>query len=266
MRFVVTVAVYLGLARMQRFKRRITFTFLALVFWIVALPAYADYYDGLRAFDAGDFASAAAEWQAAGDALSLRHLGQLYEEGRGVPQSFAMAHAYYNLAAARGDDPARAQRDAITARMTRDEIMRAQRMVEEGVIKQRPNPVSVNSSGVVRKNSSSDGGIKKLTSKAALDGEWTWEMKIPSSPCDGMSMMPMWIQNGRVQAKFSHGAAGVFTLFGNVAADGSVVMFAAGDHLQFSFTGVFAPGSATGELSGTGETSCDGTWLATKQR
>lgn len=80
-----------------------------------------------------------------------------------------------------------------------------------------------------------------------------------------MTMMPMWIQNGRVQANFSHPAAGSFVLFGDVAADGSVVMFAAADHLQFSFTGVFGPDSASGETSGTGETNCDGTWSATKK-
>jgi hypothetical protein len=91
-------------------------------------------------------------------------------------------------------------------------------------------------------------------------------MKIPNSPCDAMSMMPMWIQNGRVQANFSHPAAGSFILFGTVAADGSVSMFADAEHLQFNFTGNFGPRQAGGATSGTGETTCEGTWSATKVR
>ncbi len=127
---------------MAKIKRRITFTILAAAFWAITPPAGADYYDGLRAFDSRDFAGAAAAWEAAGDTLSLRHLGQLYEEGRGVPQSFAMAYAYFNLAAARGDDPARVLRDAIATRMTPADISRAQRMVEEGVINRVPHTVA----------------------------------------------------------------------------------------------------------------------------
>jgi len=60
---------------------------------VLAWPAVAlaDYYDGLRAFDAGDYAAAFAEWKViadSGDSKSQVRLAQLYEEGLGVPQNF----------------------------------------------------------------------------------------------------------------------------------------------------------------------------------
>ncbi|MCZ6771248.1 MAG: hypothetical protein O7G83_04570 [Proteobacteria bacterium] len=66
-------------------------------------PAQADYYDGLRAFDAKQFKAAFVEWKAAADAgddKSQVRLAGLYEEGRGVPQNYVQAHLYFNLAAA----------------------------------------------------------------------------------------------------------------------------------------------------------------------
>ena len=81
---------------------------------LLALPAgaLADYYDGLRAYDAKDYAAAFAEWKAAagaGDANSQFRLARLYEEGLGVPQNFVQAHLYYNLAGAQGHEEARAR-------------------------------------------------------------------------------------------------------------------------------------------------------------
>ncbi len=232
----------------------------------VAQPALADYYDGLRAYDRGKFASAAAEWRAAGDAPSTRRLGQLYDNGQGVPQSFVIAHAYYNIAAAQGDIQARELRDAIAVRMTLEDISRAQRMVENGAIVDHLGSVSAASVRDSERPPPAKALLKKMTSILKLDGEWKWEITLPNSPCGGMTMMPMWIQNGRVKANFSHSGAGSFTLFGEVAADGSAIMFADAEHLQFSFLGFFGPNSASGTTRGTGETDCDGTWLATKVR
>ena len=251
---------------MQGIKRRISFTVLVMAIWAVTLPADADYYDGLRAFDAGDFVVAAAEWEAAGDTTSLRRLGQLYEAGRGVPQSFAIAYAYFNLAAARGDDPSRALRDAIAARMTPADISRAQRMVEGGVINRLPNAASTNSPGSTGRSPPGIKNLKNYAFLAVLDGEWEWDMSLPNSPCDSMFMSPMRIKNGQVRARFNHPAAGIFNLFGKIAMDGSATMYASAEHLQFSFIGTFGPNAATGTTSGTGEADCEGTWSATKKR
>jgi TPR repeat protein len=63
----------------------------------------------------------------------------MYEGGYGVPQDFAMAHMWYNLAASRpspGDDhlfrdEAVKFRDEIAAKMTPAQIAEAQRMARE---------------------------------------------------------------------------------------------------------------------------------------
>ena len=67
--------------------------------------ARADYQAGLAAFDAGDYAKAAEEWQAAantGDARAEHGLGLLYDLGKGVPADPQQAAKWYTLAAAQG--------------------------------------------------------------------------------------------------------------------------------------------------------------------
>lgn len=93
--------------------------------------ARADFYDGLRAFDAGDVRGAAKLWRAAadeGDAKSQLRLGQMYRDGDGVPQDFVRAHLWFNLANAAGKAEAGALRDALSRRMTRDQMAEAQRL------------------------------------------------------------------------------------------------------------------------------------------
>ena len=51
--------------------------------------------------------------------------------GQGVVQDYVMAHVWYNLAAARGLKQARATRDRIAQKMTRDQIAEAQRLARE---------------------------------------------------------------------------------------------------------------------------------------
>ena len=94
-----------------------------------APPARADYYDGQRAWDSKRYAEALAEWRvaaSAGDARSMRALGRMYVAGLGVPQNYVEAHKWLNLAAARGDAEAAAERDALAAKMTPGQIASAQ--------------------------------------------------------------------------------------------------------------------------------------------
>ena len=93
--------------------------------------ASADYSDGLRAYDSGDYSAAAAEWYAAGiqgDGASLFRLAQLHERGLGRPQDFVEAHRWYNIAASLGHEEARAARDELAARFTANELAEAQRL------------------------------------------------------------------------------------------------------------------------------------------
>ena len=91
--------------------------------------AQADYYDGLRAADAGRHSEALREWQAAanaGDAKAMLALGRLYMQGLGAPQDYVQAHKWFNLAASRGEAEAVTERDALAARMAPEQVAKAQ--------------------------------------------------------------------------------------------------------------------------------------------
>ena len=61
-----------------------------------------------------------------GNALGQSSLGECYEEGKGVPQDFLEAYKWYNLAGAESSHSA-SQRQALTSRMTPEQIAEAQR-------------------------------------------------------------------------------------------------------------------------------------------
>ena len=82
-----------------------------LTIWLAATLALApqlraeDFADGLRAYDAGDYATAAAVWSelaTAGDADAEAAIAGLYYQGLGVEESAAQAVAWYRRAAKRG--------------------------------------------------------------------------------------------------------------------------------------------------------------------
>jgi hypothetical protein len=66
-----------------------------------------------------------------GDALWQCLLGIKYETGTGVPQDYVLAHMWFNLAAAQGDDDALKHRDRMASLMTPDQIAEAQRLARE---------------------------------------------------------------------------------------------------------------------------------------
>jgi TPR repeat protein len=76
----------------------------------------------LRAAEQGSFAARAS-------------LADMFAEGRGVPQDAVQAHTWFNLAAAQasGEDRVKyeAARDAITERLTSDQLAEAQRRARE---------------------------------------------------------------------------------------------------------------------------------------
>lgn len=75
----------------------------------LAAPAWAGFWDGVGAYNRGDYQTALREWTPIaeqGDGLAQNNLGILYDEGHGVAQDFARAAAWYRKAAEQGHDDA----------------------------------------------------------------------------------------------------------------------------------------------------------------
>ena len=70
-----------------------------------------------------------------GNALGQVNLGRMYDHGHGVPQDYAQAHMWYNLASHAEDPPTREMavknRDDVATKMTPAQIAEAQRMARE---------------------------------------------------------------------------------------------------------------------------------------
>ncbi len=114
-----------------------TMTF-ALVVVLVAVPAWADIKAGKEAYLRGDYATALKEWRPLaeqGDAIAQYNLGLMYANGRGVPQDYAQAHLWANLAAAQGHELARKARGLLAEKMTHAQIVDAQRLAREWKLK-----------------------------------------------------------------------------------------------------------------------------------
>jgi uncharacterized protein len=65
-------------------------------------PVWAGYDEGIAAYDRGDYATALQEWQPLadqGDTFSQTGLGELYRDGKGVPQDYRKALLWYQVAA-----------------------------------------------------------------------------------------------------------------------------------------------------------------------
>lgn len=80
----------------------------AVVAWlqVLAAPAWADFADGLAAFDAGDYEDAFAEWQPlaeSGDSTAQVAVAELYLTGQGVRADVAEAIRWYRRAAEAGN-------------------------------------------------------------------------------------------------------------------------------------------------------------------
>lgn len=105
-----------------------------LLIFLLTVPAFAasaDFYDGLRVYDAGRYSEAVRLWKQSagtGDARSQLRLAALFEDGRGIPQNYVRAHLYYNLAAAQGSAPARRARNRLARRMTKTDLAQAQHL------------------------------------------------------------------------------------------------------------------------------------------
>ena len=90
--------------------RRIAATLAVVVALLFSAgSAWADFDDGLAAFERGDYATALREWlplAEPGDVSAQYFLGVMYSFGRGVPQNDAEAVKWYRKAAEQGVVPA----------------------------------------------------------------------------------------------------------------------------------------------------------------
>ena len=87
---------------MPRMKR---LAFIAALVVSLAAPAWADFDDGLAAYNRGDFATALVEFTPLaeqGVAAAQYILGVMYRKGQGVAQHDAEAVKWYRLAAEQG--------------------------------------------------------------------------------------------------------------------------------------------------------------------
>lgn len=66
-----------------------------------------------------------------GNAGAQANLGLMYERGQGVPQDYAQAHMWLNLAASRAHTAAATKRDEVAAQMTPAQIAEAQKLARE---------------------------------------------------------------------------------------------------------------------------------------
>ena len=104
-----------------------------------ASPVWADFSDGIAAYDRGDYAGALKEWRPLaeqGNAGAQYNLGVMYDNGQGVPQDYVKAHMWYNLSAAGSPpsedrDSAAENRDIVAELMTREQIVEALRLARD---------------------------------------------------------------------------------------------------------------------------------------
>jgi hypothetical protein len=91
-----------------------------------------------------DYGEALKLLQAAAVQRNVRaqfRLAEMYAEGRGVPRDLVLGHVWANLAAAQGDRQALVLRDVLSAKMTNEQLVDAQRQAREwGETRQAKQP------------------------------------------------------------------------------------------------------------------------------
>ena len=258
----------IGRSGFAMFMRQST---IVLIFSVLFLgKASADFYDGLRAFDSGDYTLAAKEWNIAGsqgDITSQFRLAQLYERGLGVPQDFVQAHRWYNVAASQGHAEARSDRDALGARLTAEQLAEAQRLATQtGVVPQvdlkQPAIPSVEQEAV-----------RAPPDVSRFDGRWKIGAKLhsssPKTRC-GYQTIEMKISDGQVRGKISlivgyykDSAAGTYEFSGTIDQESNIQ---AKGHGGLSITGVIPDNTSTirgiWKLTSAG---CRGTYNGSKE-
>ncbi|MEC8928028.1 MAG: hypothetical protein VX705_02335, partial [Verrucomicrobiota bacterium] len=71
------------------------------------------------------------------EASAQFNLGVMYYKGEGVLQDYATAYAWWNIAAANGDEDAKKNKGIVAKKMTTEQIAEAEALVKE-MLKKNP--------------------------------------------------------------------------------------------------------------------------------
>ena len=94
---------------MRRSHRPTSLVLVAALAACFAAPVAADFNRGFDAWDRGQYKRAIREFRSAaerGDARAQNYLGQMYEDGQGLPEDIAAAVSWYQKAANAGEPAA----------------------------------------------------------------------------------------------------------------------------------------------------------------
>ena len=226
--------------------------------------------DAQSLFDAGEVAAAVEAWREAaerGDGVALLKLAELYDSGTGVIQDFVPAHAFYNLAAARGVAGAREGREALAAEMATDAIAEAQQIArnwpprtgvearaarriqpnrrrEEEVVATRQPPV----------------GLRPADDPDRFDGAWVVVMRF-GGDCAGPTVEAnVAIANGDISGRYAQNGES-YEITGTVRDDGCLIRVAARGFEKIDFAGNLEDANGAGTLKAV-ITDCSGKWSA----
>jgi TPR repeat protein len=100
-------------------------------------------HKAFAAFEKRDYATALqlmSPFAENGDSLVQDILGHMYNGGLGVPQDYAIAHMWFNLAAAGGEKDAAKHREIVAKQMTPAQIAEAQKLAREWKPTSTPAP------------------------------------------------------------------------------------------------------------------------------
>ena len=95
------------------------------------MGAVADFDAGLDSAKRGDYAAALREFRSLaeqGNARAQFNVGIMYVKGRDVPEDDVQAYAWFNLAAAQGDEDASENKGILSMDMTLAKIAEAQKL------------------------------------------------------------------------------------------------------------------------------------------
>jgi len=137
-------------------------TALILLLILFSPVAAADFSSALEAYQRGDLPNAANQFTTLAnhnDADAQYMLGYMYALGEGVVQDYVKAHKWLNIATSQGKKGARAARDKVARRMSRNQITQAQQLARNW----KPIPTRMPQSFVSNKPQSTVYSISRNT-------------------------------------------------------------------------------------------------------
>ena len=113
-------------------KTKLTFLLSLTFLFLFSGSVYGDdYQDGVDAYLKQDYKTAHKLFLSLaeqGDASAQFNLGMMYDNGRGVPQDYALAYMWFNLCGSSGDKDCVKNRNIVEEKMTPQQIEKAQEM------------------------------------------------------------------------------------------------------------------------------------------